>query len=778
MPVSPRDFALWSAATGNRYPQTAEEKAAAAPEVYDFVRNIGKAGVNAPGARVGGRIVFEQPISAQNADDNSVFHSPVTPDNNIPKVAGTYSNTMTGEHYDNQQRDLVEDNKRANNIVDYVGKTALAAGLTAAGVALATNPAARSAVRSAMDSAQHQAESVGSRISSFLGNLGASRVTDSEFIQNTGDVTPSTTAQNYKQSEIPTSVQAMQVAKGSNVGTPERSVVPTTTEAVSVKPITESDIITSTQSFSPKETGYRSSALAEYEQAVPPSEALQSARRQAATEQLVRAAESIRSQEPYQPDLPGINTTLMALQSKDVGIDPQKAGLYQSPAEPPKLGPTTEQLQLITQTPDPWTGQYTPTVATVSEQTADLSPSVGVRAEQLISKVEGEQGLTAPTRMRPVRRTEISPETMKAYEIIASGAERGIKIDPERAFQIATDPGTSLSYPEQQAFEFSEPVALAGQSFAPGEQTTGQMRTLRTGEQRGQRAEDLLDRYARENVSGLTPAGRQSAGAQRLRGVMEQDKPRAVLSTPTGRTMRNIGALNPEALAEGIEEYAPHTFATTGSNPEAAAKSLASATSPERVKQMNSLFGPENSATLLHVKTENGIKTISPKALKGDIKDTANDVFNRAAVYYANQQGINLPDKDQDYLGYLQTANAVLYGNPEVAKITIEQMARDFNWQLRSKHGLKMEAANNPNTEEAAKSLHTFMNVARGTTVGQLALEHFNTLAGRARSQGRVRTSTSMVPVGIPGPNQSQVQQIMGQAGLGQPSLNPPSIGY
>ena len=89
-----------------------------------------------------------------------------------------------------------------------------------------------------------------------------------------------------------------------------------------------------------------------------------------------------------------------------------------------------------------------------------------------------------------------------------------------------------------------------------------------------------------------------------------------------------------------------------------------------------------------------------------------------------------------------------------------------------------MEAANNPNTEEAAKALHTFMNVARGTTVGQLALEHFNTLSGRARSQGRVRTSTSMVPVGIPGPSQSQVQQIMGQAGLGQPSLNPPSIGY
>lgn len=763
MPVSPRDFALWSAATGNRYPQTAEEKAAAAPEVYDFVRNIGKAGVNAPGARVGGRIVFEQPISAQNADDNSVFHSPVTPDNNIPKVAGTYSNTMTGEHYDNQQRDLVEDNKRANNIVDYVGKTALAAGLTAAGVALATNPAARSAVRSAMDSAQHQAESVGSRISSFLGNLGASRVTDSEFIQNTGDVTPSTTAQNYKQSEIPTSVQAMQVAKGSNVGTPERSVVPTTTEAVSVKPITESDIITSTQSFSPKETGYRSSALAEYEQAVPPSEALQSARRQAATEQLARAAESIRSREPYQPDLPGINTTLMALQSKDVGINPQEAGLYQPPAAPSKLGPTTEQLQLITQTPDPWTGQYTPTVETASQQTSDLSPSIGIRAEQLISKIEGGQGLTAPARMRPVRRTEISPETMKAYEIIASGAERGIKIDPERAFQIATDPGTSLSYPEQQAFEFSEPVALAGQSFAPGEQITGQLRTVRTGEQRGQRAEDLLERYSRENVSGLTPAGRQSAGAQRLRGVTEQDEPRAVLSTPTGRTMRNISALDPEALASGQIEYAPFTGQTTGSDPEAAAAAYKAATSTQKVSQMNALFSPETSKIMLHLKTAEGVKPMAATEMYRTIRPIAENVFDRAANYYAGKAGIELPSKETDYGGYLKSANAVIYGNKEAASEAIPLMARAFNQGLVER-GINLAATKDP--EMSNKALHTLMGIARRTTGGELALENFSRLAGRARSRGLIRTPETLVPAGIPGPTGEQVAAAMKLAGL------------
>jgi hypothetical protein len=761
MPVSPRDFALWAAATGNRYPQTAEEKASAAPEAYDFVRNIGKTGPNAPGPRVGGRIVFEQPISAQNADDNSVFHSPVTPDNNIPKVAGTYDNTMTGEHYDNQQRDLVEDNRRSNNIVDVLGKAALAAGLTAGGVALATNPAARSAVRGAIDTAQHQTESVGSRISSFLGNLGAARVTDSEVIQNIGDVTPPTTGQRYQQEKIPTTVQTLQAAKGANVGTPEREIVPTTTEATAVKPITESDIITSSQTFAPRESGYRSSSLASFEEAVPPSEAVQTARRQAATEQLARASESIRSRAPYQPDLPGINTTLMSLRSKDVGIDPESAGLYQAPAAPSKLGPTTEQMQLLSQTPDPWTGQYTPTVEKVSQQTADLSPSVGVRAEQLISKIEGEQGV--PTRVRPVRRTELSPETLKAYEIVASGAERGVKIDPERAFQIATDPSTALTHSEQQAFEFAEPVALAGQSFTPGETVTGQTRTLRTGEQRGQRAEDLLERYARENVSGLTPKGRQSAGAQRLRGIEEQDEPRAVLTTPTGRAMRNISALDPQALAEGEIQYATFTGQTTGSNPETAAAAFKSATSPQKVAQMNALFGPDTSKIMLHIKTEQGIKPVAATELYRNIKPIAESVFDRAANYYAAKSGVELPSKETNYGDYLQTANSVIYGNKETASEAIPLMAKAFNQGLQER-GLNLSV--NQDSEMAPQALHTLMGIARKTTGGEIALEHFSRLAGRARSRGVIRTPSTQVPVGIPGPSTEQVAAAMRQAGL------------
>jgi hypothetical protein len=711
MPVSPADFVRWAAATGKKYPQTAEERAAAAPEAFAYSRNLGRAGANAPGTRVGGRIVFEQPISAQSADDNSVLQSPITPDNNIPKVAGTLDNTMTGEHYDNQQRDLVEDNQRSNNLVDRIGKVALAAGLTAGGVALATNPSARAAVGSAFNTARHQAESVGSRISAFLGGLGAEGVTDSEFVQNSGDITPPTTSQRYQQEKIPNAMQAMQAAKGANVGTPEREIVPTTTEATAVKPVTESDIITSSQTFAPREAGYRSSALAEFEQAVPPSEAIQTARRQAATEQLSRASEAIRSREPYQPNIPGVNTTLMEMRSKELGVSPEAAGIYQPPTAPSKLGPTTEQMQLLSQTPDPWSGEYTPTVSTTSQQTADLKPTVGQRAEEFLTildlgrkeKVqmpmssigrgtEVTGGLTGSLVGEPIITEQVSPaaievsapqgpvqrgrvgipeEHRSAYKYMTAAAERGVDVPFDRALEIMTNPQTPMSFAEQQAFEFSEPVALAGQTFTPGERTTGQMRTLRTGEQRNQRAEDLLERYSRENVGGLTPQGRQSAGAQRLRGIEEQDEPRAVLTTPTGRAMRNISALDPEALAGGEIEYAAFTGQTTGSNPEAAAAAFKSATSSQKVSQLNSLFSPETSKIMLHLKTEKGIKPIAATELYRSFKPLADNVFDRAANYYAGKAGIELPSKETNYGDYLQTANSVLYGNKETAAAAI-----------------------------------------------------------------------------------------------------------
>ena len=95
MPVSPADFALWARATGNRYPDTAEEKLAAGPQAYSYAKNLAKTGGNAPSGRVNGSIFYSQPESVENSAPNSLFNSPITPDNRAPKVSGTIDSTLT-----------------------------------------------------------------------------------------------------------------------------------------------------------------------------------------------------------------------------------------------------------------------------------------------------------------------------------------------------------------------------------------------------------------------------------------------------------------------------------------------------------------------------------------------------------------------------------------------------------------------------------------------------------------------------------------------------------
>jgi len=361
---------------------------------------------------------------------------------------------------------------------------------------------------------------------------------------------------------------------------------------------------------------------------------------------------------------------------------------------------------------------------------------------------------------------------------MTAAAERGVDVPFERALEIMTNPQTPMSFTEQQAFEFSEPVALAGQTFTPGERTTGQMRTLRTGEQRGQRAEDLLERYSRENVGGLTPKGRQSAGAQRLRGIEEQDEPRAVLTTPTGRTMRNISALDPEALASGEIEYSSKTFETTGSDPEQAAKIAKEVSSGNYIERMNSLFGPETRIGDIHLKLEKGIKPMGAKHFYNQISPIAHDVFDRAANYYAGLTGVELPNKEVDYIGYLKAANSVLYKNKDIAKESAPLMAKAFNQGLRER-GYNLAVANDPAL--AVSALNTLMGVARRTTKGDVGLRHFSNLASRAASRGLIRASESLVPVGVPGLTEEQkgyVQEVMKQAGVSQPRLTPPLTGF
>lgn len=139
MPVSPQDYALWAAATGNPYPKTAQEKARLAPEVYDFNRGFGKFRGFNEFEGFQGDVVYDQPQSVRHYGDNTLLQSPITPDNNIPKVAGQLNNSLTGQHYvQHYADDAVETGfggtEQPKSLLEKAALGALGVGAVAAGV--------------------------------------------------------------------------------------------------------------------------------------------------------------------------------------------------------------------------------------------------------------------------------------------------------------------------------------------------------------------------------------------------------------------------------------------------------------------------------------------------------------------------------------------------------------------------------------------------------------------------------------------------------------------
>jgi hypothetical protein len=430
MPVSPADFALWARATGNKYPDTAEEKLAAGPQAYSYAKNIAKTGGNAPSGRVSGSIFYSQPESVENNAPNSLFNAPVTPDNRAPKVSGTLDSTLTSEYFQNDEEHEVSEHNQQNSLLNTLGKAALAAGTVAAGLAVARSPGGQQALQNAQTVVKENAQDIGGRVSSFLGGLGGGRTIDPDVIRNSGDITPPTTGQRYNQQDVPAATQAVQIAKGAPTGSSLEATLPPTSESYSVKPITESDVITSSQTFGPRsayEGGSR--ALQNLEQVLPSSEAVQTARVESAKQDLLSAARQGRGS--YQMEIPGSGATLMALRSKEFGISPQEAGIYQAPEVGSTISPTTEQYSLLSQTPDPWTGKYTPTAQSTnpSEQTSALLPSVEPKTVTFTA---------AEPILRPVRHEEIVAPKLGGRSLVRTGGgEQPATVRVEHPF----DPG-------------------------------------------------------------------------------------------------------------------------------------------------------------------------------------------------------------------------------------------------------------------------------------------------------------------------------------------------
>ena len=139
MPVSPQDYALWAQATGNPYPSTPQEKARLAPEVYDFNRGFGKFKGFDEVQGFQADVVYDQPISIRHFGENTLLQSPITPDNNVPKVAGQLNNTLTGMHYGQHHADDAYETgfggtERPKSLLERAALGALGVGAAAAGV--------------------------------------------------------------------------------------------------------------------------------------------------------------------------------------------------------------------------------------------------------------------------------------------------------------------------------------------------------------------------------------------------------------------------------------------------------------------------------------------------------------------------------------------------------------------------------------------------------------------------------------------------------------------
>ena len=682
MPVSPQDFALWASATGNKYPATPEEKMAAAPHAHEFVRNFAKTGSNPGVNRVGSNVIYNQPISDESSGSNKTFDAPVTPDNDIPKVRGTYDQTLTGRYYNNEQENRQEDISRQHNIIDTIGKTALAAGVTAAGIALATNPSARQAISSAGTSIKENAQNIGSRVSSFLGGLGVSNSVDPDVIRNSGDVTPPTTAQRYNQDQIATATQEVQSTKNAYTS-------PSTGENLTVQ---------------------------------------------------------------YQKDLETAPTTSQAITSSQT-FAPGSVG-----------GRTEEFLSNVGMSPvaDPWTGERTPAL-TGQQRIERANAQVGGRIPGPVRMIKGN--IPDPWTTRRQRPTSsVDPISAKAYDLIAAGAESGHKISMPEALEFLS--GGEVSPGIQAAHQAKERIAIGSQTFSPEERQTGRMMEMKTGEVGNLESQDLLERYVRDNELGLTKRGRQSAGRENLTGEPEgMGQPQNVIATAGGRTMRNLGVLDPEALMEGRMEYQPFTSevieppGSTRESSERAQQIFKSATSQRRTSSLNEVLAPGTSATNLNLKTlhhdmdpfvgstvKRGITPISTRAMQSEegLGGVARNIYDRASAWAAKNAGVELPEKINVETGklnpdYLEVTNQVLYGNNETRNTNIQLLGKAFNKELKNK-GIYLE-----NSDPYA--VHNLFGIARGATTPIISLQEFSRNASRSTQKGLIKSPDSPVRI-------------------------------
>lgn len=293
MPVSPQDFALWSDLTGNPYPQTPAERMALAPHVYEFTRSLGRRGgpsmspvrravdvvgktalglgAIAGAAYLGKKYLGEDGSTTPTPKTTGVELKPETIVE-VPTQVTTPSPVLSSE------APVIQGETAAVPPITRKPRVTTEQIITALGKAKSSPRQQPLIAKESAEAAhepgwldlytQHQWQShrrnVSERVHEYLERMGAGLgqleldsepevpVTKaiptggelSQVARTSGDVTPPTTAQNFNQSLVPEQTAVVQAAKG-------QSAVKPTTTPIESKPVTQSAVISTQQSFAP-----------------------------------------------------------------------------------------------------------------------------------------------------------------------------------------------------------------------------------------------------------------------------------------------------------------------------------------------------------------------------------------------------------------------------------------------------------------------------------------------------------------------------------------------
>ena len=117
----------------------------------------------------------------------------------------------------------------------------------------------------------------------------------------------------------------------------------------------------------------------------------------------------------------------------------------------------------------------------INRVAAQLPDGLPVDQVEGASNAAQEFVASALSKQRPSS-TPLSDIDNKMYDLVATAAESGLKLEPKRALSILTDPNLELTTDEVNLFSINPQIgkfALKGQGYAPGQKQTGGMLSLK-----------------------------------------------------------------------------------------------------------------------------------------------------------------------------------------------------------------------------------------------------------------------------------------------------------